>query len=279
MEVHHHIVKRAPHAPEQSVDGRRKSDVAILDARLWQTPETRQPASEPRPEATGVEVSLLPQTRRLLRKFPVPGLEQPFLRHLEQRIARNPRDLVSHVRRIYLAHALEDTESIVGALADLFLVLSHHGLPLRRRLIRLVRTQLTPNQLEFFRTHLEHGLDASAPIADMPRSRLSKQLQGTTRIVSRLDDGTDDPAGAVLLARDSRARGRYDLAQAVLEGALETDPGNSEVSEELLDLYSDRDLRSSFRRTYTALLGRQLACRDRWDEFAGSIQLRDGEDG
>jgi len=51
---------------------------------------------------------------------------------------RNPRDLLSHVRRLYLANALEEAEAITGALTDIFLVLGRRGRPLRRRLLNLV---------------------------------------------------------------------------------------------------------------------------------------------
>ena len=279
MEIHNRIVTRTLRAPERRPDELRESDVKILDAWLWPTSATDQLAGEPRREAVSVEVSLLPPTRRLLRDFPVPGLERPYLQHLEQRIARNPRDLVSHVRRVYLANALGDVVSITGALTDLFLVLGERGLALRRRLLRLVENQLTPGQMAFFESRLEGGLVANEVIPDMPESRLSKQLLGTTQIVKRADPDTADSDCAVKLARDSIAKGRYDLAQAVLEGALDNDPGNGDVCDELLALYSGRRLRESFSKTYTALLGRRLAMRDRWDELARKFQVRVGGDG
>ena len=215
---------------------------------------------------------MLPPTRRLLREFPVPGLERPYLRHLEQRIARNTRDLLSHVRRVYLASALGNEATITGALTDLFLVLGRDGRQLRRRLLELVGEQLDANHLAFFEARLNRGLAENEATAAMPESRLSKRLQGTTSIVSRTDD-TNDPDDPVRLARDSMSRGHHDIAQAVLEGALESDPGNRSVSVALLDLYDRRELRSDFRKTYTALLGRRLACRDRWDETAHRFRV------
>ena len=254
------------------------TEIEILNASLWPASSVREGRVEQQKEPVAIEVSMLPQTRRLLRDFPVPGLERPYLMHLEQRIARNPRDLLSHVRRLYLADALGDPDAVAGALADLFLVLGRHGKPLRRRVLKLVGTRLTADQVDFFESRLEQGLDASEAIPEIPQSRLSKRVEGTTRIVFRSDrdaTGTEDP---VHLARDSIANGLYDVAQAVLEGALESDPGNREVCEELLDLYRDRDLRSSFFKTYTALLGRQLACRDRWDALARKYRSRASSD-
>jgi len=268
LDIQKHIVRRVTPAPERRTGDLRARDVEILDAWLW-------PADTPVEEhAAAIEVSLLPPTRRLLRDFPVPGLERSYLRHLEQRIARNPRDLLSHVRRVYLADALCDADAITGALADLFLVLGRQGRPLRRRMLNLAGAQLTTEQFGFFVAHLEHGLDENEAIPDISQSRLSKRVIGTTRIVFRSDSDaleTDDP---VKLARDSIANGNFDIAQAVLEGALESDPGNKAVSEELLQLYNDRNLRRSFSNTYTALLGRQLACRHRWNKLAQRFRLR-----
>ena len=60
---------------------------------------------------------------------------------------------------------------------------------------------------------------------------------------------------------------------------LEASGADSKVCAELLDLYRDKGLRDSFFRTYTALLGRRLACRDRWDLLAREFRMRDGTNG
>ncbi len=272
MSIQRHIVTRVPKTPERESTHLPREDVEIIDARFWPTTELEEHAAEQHKEAASIEVSMLPPTRRLLRDFPVPGLERPYLRHLEQRIVRNPRDLLSHVRRVYLAAALDDDAKLAGALTDLFLVLGRDGRELRQRLLRLVGGQLDLQHLRFFEDHLDCGLDESEATFDTPESRLSKRLLGTTSIVSRADDanGFDDP---VRLALESISRGHDDLAQAVLEGALESDPGNRPVSEALLTLYEGRGMREDFKKTYTALLGRRLACRDRWDDLAQRFRV------
>ena len=261
MNVHKDIVTRVPAAPTRHTDELRNTDVEILDAWLWPATTLPEVPAASRADSVTVEVSLLPQSRRLLREFPMPGLERPYLRHLEQRIARNPRGLLSHVRRVFVA-------AVAGALADLFIVLGRHGQPLRRRALRMVAAYLTVEQRRFFDSHLEPGLDDDAQMPDISQSRLSKRVTGTTRIVSRSSEAVADDDDPVRLARESIAKGHFDVAQAMLEGALESDPGNVAVSEELLDFYDDRQLRDGFRRMYTALLGRQFARRDRWDRRA-----------
>ncbi len=273
MEVQKHIVKKVPTTADKRSKELSDADVDMLDAWLW--PPDNEASMAVSRDALAIEPSLLPESRRLLRDFPFPGLERPYLSHLEQRIARNPRDLLSHVRRLYLANALEDADAIAGALTDLFLVLGVEGQRLRQRMLRLVETHLGEEQLAFFRSHIDRGLDGSEAIPSTPHSRLSKRLLGTTRIVTRAEADSSSVENPVQLARDSIANGHHDVAQAVLEGALESDPGNRQVSEALLALYSNLNLRDGFMRTYTAMLGRHLASRELWDRLAGSYRQSD----
>ena len=272
MDRQDHIVTRVPVAPVRRQAGEGRQDAEVVGAWLWPTTGTPDDQAGEADEPTAIEVSLLPQTRRLLRGFPAAGLERPYVRHLEQRILRHPRDLLSHVRRLFHARSLRDSDAIAGALADLFLVLGKHGRQLRSRLLEYVEQELPPSQRRFFESHLEVGLDATEPMPDIAQSRLSKSVRGTTRIVVRANDsrGVDDRP--VQLAKESITRGQYDVARAVLEGALESDPGDKEVCAELLNLYRHRNLRSGFFKTYTAMLGRQLAFPERWARLATDFE-------
>ncbi len=268
MESHDHIVTRIPVLRDRADGKPLGEDVEVVNAWLWPSAEL----SDEQAVEQEIEVSLLPKSKKLLRDFPAPGLQQPYLRHLEQRVLRNPRDLLSHVRRLFTASALGDVAATEGALADLFIVLGSRGKPLRTRLFKLVADELSSEHRAFFFSHLEGGLDANEAMPNLPQSRLSRRIAGTTQIVVRLGD--KDPADrAVDLARESMESGRYDMAQAVLEGALETDPGDREVCEELLGLYRQRNLGRSFLRTYTALLGRQLAVPEQWARLAADFKV------
>lgn len=272
METHDHIVARIPVARNRGAEESRVGEVEVINAWLWPSADGQEARALEQPAV--VEVSLLPETRKLLRDFPAPGLERPYLRHLEQRIHRNPRDLLSHVRRFYIASELRDPEAIEGALADLFIVLGRRGQALRTRLLELVADQLNPELRSFFEASLEKGLHANRAMPDMPQSRLSKRVIGTTQVVTR--SGNDNLASEepVALARESLASGRYEVARAVLEGALESDPGDKEVSTELLELYRRNNLQESFFSTYTILLGRKLAYPERWAELADDFRSR-----
>lgn len=277
MESHDHIVTRIPVERNRGEREASARDVEVVNAWLW--PSAAESGQQPVEQA--IEVSLLPKTRKLLRDFPAPGLEQPYLRHLEQRLSRNPRDLLSHVRRLLVANQVRDVAGSEGALADLFIVLGSRGKPLRTRLLKLIADTLTTEHRAFFEAHLESGLDANEAMPDLPQSRLSRRIAGTTEIVVRLGE-EDLTERSVDLARESLQSGRYDMAQAVLEGALDADPGDREVCEELLALYRERGLHKSFFRTYTALLGRQLAVPEQWARLAADFKngaVRAGQHG
>ena len=84
------------------------------------------PAQDPY-GALDVEPSLLPPSPRLLRRFAVPGLARGYLRHLEERIERNPRDLHAHVERVLLRIGCRDGADVHAALVDLFKRPLRHG--------------------------------------------------------------------------------------------------------------------------------------------------------
>lgn len=222
-------------------------------------------------EARSIEASLLPPSSKLLRDFPVDGLERQYLRHLEQRIHRNPRDLLSHVRRLLLNSVLDDGEGVYGALVDLFIVLGYRGRPLRNRLLGVSGYKLTSEQRRFLEAHLEDGLEASDVHLGTSRSCLSQQVSGKTSLVVRSGDSGEPGRDLLDVAMDALARGEDDAAQELLEGALEADPGSEPVCIELLALYKRRNSRDDFMRTYTAMLGRELARPDLWQAMAARI--------
>lgn len=222
--------------------------------------------------AVSIEPSLLPASRRLLRDFPLASLQGKYVHFLEQRVQRNPRDLQAHVERVLQYHDLDDNEGAYAAIVDLFLILGASGQPLRRRLLTLIADQLSGDRYEYLAMHLETGLHSNEAPGGIRRSKLSKQVTGTTRIVVRRQPGVDDPGDPLSLARESIEHGRHALAQSLLEGALNDDPGQPDVCRELLALYKRHGLRADFFRTYTSALGRRLACPELWEQTAAYFE-------
>jgi hypothetical protein len=229
--------------------------------------------------ALEVEPSLLPPSRRLLRRFAVPGLDSGYLRHLEERIQRDPRDLHAHVERVLLRESRREGAELFAALVDLFIALGPGGRALRSRLLRRAAPHLATEQRGFLETHLDSPLQADAPGAAVPGACLSRPVAGTTLIVRRRHATGTERIDAAALAREAMASGDESAAQALLEEALEIDPGLPEASLELLALYQRGNQRADFERTRAALLGRRLARPDLWERtaayFAGQHDSRD----
>ena len=131
---------------------------------------------------------------------------------------------------------------------------------------------MTLEQRRFFRERLDSGIHAADARAAVPRSRLSGRFGDIGKIVVRR--GCDDDAGvdSVARARELVADGRDDLAQPLLERALEADPGDEAVCRELLGVFRRGNQRSDMLRTYTALIGRQLAVPQLWQELAADFR-------
>ncbi len=266
MDKQQPIVRRE-YAPPPRATTALDMDIRIISATLW--PSSAEPTTATVAAADAVEASLLPPTTHLVRTFPVTGLDRDYVRHLERRILRRPRDLTSHVRRILTLNELDDADGIAGALADLYIVLGRAGPALRARLLSAVEPRIESAHAQFFRDHLERGLGATDPMPSFTRSRLSKQVAGTTQIVVISEDADKT---AVELAKDAAQQDRAGEAQQLLEGLLETDPGDEEVCETLLDLYEREHCDQDFFRTYTRSLGRPLGRLDRWVKLAATFR-------
>lgn len=73
---------------------------------------------------------------------------QRLLESLKHRLGRHPRDLVNHVRCIFLARALADADATFEACKALFLVLGGKGQGLRAHVLRECATVLGETRLQ-----------------------------------------------------------------------------------------------------------------------------------
>ena len=218
------------------------------------------------------EPCLLPPSRRLLRKFSIPGRERRYIAFLEERIQRDPRNLRAHVERIRQRAAIGDCGGLTAALIDLNVALGARGGDLRRQLLQKYAALLPERERALLTARLGSGVDATDPEAAIAGALLSRQVEGTTRIVSR---GGATTAGAAELAREAVASGEEAGACQLIEEALEFDPGRSDLVAELLALYRRTGRRADFERARTRLLGRRLALPEQWEETAAWFRAQD----
>ena len=217
-------------------------------------------------DALPIEPSLFPEPRGLVPRNPGARSQLLYLRHLERRIQRNPRDLHAHVRRTLMYRTLGDRDAGFGALIDLFLILGPRGLQLRENLLLLWEGKLPKAQYRFLRARLISGLQASEPLPGGVSSVLTKGITGVTTIVEVSEDASSTSEDPVRRAQERMAKGDRAAAQAILEGAFRDDPGREDVCRELIGLYRRENLRESFFTTYVEGLSRRLAEPQLWED-------------
>jgi hypothetical protein len=212
-----------------------------------------------------VEPCLLPQQSQLLPFFPVVGWSSILSRHLSKRVRRNPRDLRAHVQRILLYISENDADSIYAALIDFFLILGNRGLNIRKNLLNKALPILDQEKIKFLLTHIDSGLDTSVPLPPNTFSSLSRGHSGTTYIV-KCKNSKPDQTGTCPLEQATALIHQKDwlTAMVILEQALHHDPGDQDVTRELLSLYKRKHAQQAFYRTYAGLFGRCLALPQLW---------------
>jgi hypothetical protein len=212
-----------------------------------------------------VEPSLHPQPSQLLPSFPTRKWSSTFSQHLAKRVRRNPRDLRAHVQRTLYHLSKHDSDAIYAALIDLFLILGKRGSHIRKNLFRQAIPYLSEEHYQFLSTRLKSGLDRNEPLPPNTFSSLSRGHSGTTQLVIRKStDSNHSGASPLDHAMEQFNQNDWLTAMVILENALHHDPGDTDVTCELLSLYKEKHAREAFYRTYTALFGRRLAMPQLW---------------
>lgn len=120
-------------------------------------------------------------------RLPVEWQNQETVRCLESRVARNPGDLVSHMRRIWLLRDMGQAAAAATAAIDLFIAVQDKGLELRRRVVRTLAAELREcNCYETLQKALEAGLSRHDPRADRAQSLLCRPVVGSFDFIRRL---------------------------------------------------------------------------------------------
>ncbi|MEJ2610727.1 MAG: hypothetical protein P8179_11730 [Candidatus Thiodiazotropha sp.] len=161
--------------------------------------------------------------------------------HLAHLSAREPNNLLNHVRRVYLHLARNQADELYGAMLDLHLVLGDNGNRLRARLLRQSRTLLSEPHYNLFLTHYKHGLQRNQSLPASRYSVLGNFFDGKMSFLKQYTSDKQpinesiDPCEQ---AREEIIHGDVDAAQSILEKALIRSPDRKDLHLELLELYS-----------------------------------------
>ncbi|MGV6818589.1 MAG: hypothetical protein ACWA44_15145 [Thiotrichales bacterium] len=206
------------------------------------------------------------ESHRLHQYFSSNESKAEHLHFLDGKIVRNPKDILSHTKRITAFVDEGNREGCFDALVDLNIALGSQGYELRKSLLSQALSILSDTQRAFIYHHLKTGLTPSDHIAGLRDSLLSNQIQGSTEFVRRLSAENIADQSPLEQAISARANSDYLIAQNLLENLVLADPKNAEATIELLSLYQEQSMQLAFQQTYAQLIGRQFALPELWDK-------------
>lgn len=183
-------------------------------------------------------VFLQPSDNRLSPPVGVdPDQWATYLAHIS---AREPANLLNHVRRINLHLALKQSDPLYGAMLDLYLALGDKGGRLRHHLLQKARGLLSQERRDLFLTHSQQGLKSHQTLPASQYSVLGNFFSGEMSLVTEqsLDQqSADREIDPLELARQELDFGDISVAQQILEEALLQSPKRLGLHYGLLEIY------------------------------------------
>lgn len=200
--------------------------------------------------------------------------DKQTVEHLYQQIVykvlTNPKQLISHLQRIYFTYSQGMTEPLYAALVDLFSVLDGRGEELSSRMVSSTHSLLTEHQSEVLASYLEHK--KISLLAGNKFSVLTKGVVGSGVLLTEKNDVAivHDP---LAIARDYVEYSQLDAAIETLEAGVLGDPERQELQLDLLELYKVTKNIQAFTKMHFLLTEKELDLSAGWQEltdyFAG----------
>jgi hypothetical protein len=186
--------------------------------------------------------------------------------YLSRQVARTPGDLRSHVQRINLSLAKGEGDDTYGAVLDLFIVLGHKGLPLRRRMLHSAKRLLTKEQHQALHRHLENGVRATDAMPCAGSSMLGKGITGTDQLVVNEAAAAAGQRDPLIESREYLEYGQLDEARDLLELAVLQEPWRSDLQTELLEIYRYTRDQQSFINMRERLEAMDVSISEAWQK-------------
>jgi len=194
--------------------------------------------------------------------------------HLYQQIvykvSTNPKQLISHVQRIYFTYREGLPEPLYAALVDLFSVLNGRGDELSKRMVSFAHTLLTEDQVKVLARYLADK--NISLLAGNKFSVLTIGLVGSGVLLTEKNKEVieHDP---LAIARDYVEYSQLDAAIETLETGMLEDPERQALQLDLLELYKVTKNSQAFTKMHDLLIEKDLGLSSDWqkltDYFAG----------
>jgi len=187
------------------------------------------------------------------------------LKFLVCSILRKPKALLVHLQRITLCYEQQNEEHLYAALADLFVVLQDAGQSIKRRMLLGSRKHLAPPLMQ----QLQSYLDGKHVIQGNLHTVLTSGIESNNEMVlSQISEEADSEHDPLQIARDYIEYSQLDQAKEVLENAILVSPENTELHEDLLELYKSTRNVDAFNSMLHALSEVKHPMQAQWDELS-----------
>jgi hypothetical protein len=198
--------------------------------------------------------------------------------HLAHISAREPGNLLNHVRRIYLHLAHKQSAPLYGAMLDLYLALGDKGGRLRQHLLHKAQELLSQKEYDLFLSHHHQGLQSHQPLPASQYSVLGNFFSGEMRLIEE-QKAESEPLNREFdpleLAKEELNYGDITVAQQILEEALLKSPQRLGLHYGLLEIFKHTrsldDLLAMKERLGDGVAIAQSA----WNQMQRTLESRD----
>lgn len=164
------------------------------------------------------------------------------LEKLVFRVARKPKNLLSHLQRIYYCFNKGLQEQLFAAIVDFLVVLDRRGQAISWRVLSGAKSHLTDGQFLLIKDYLKNAQAEPMLLQGNEYSIFTRGMIGTNAMVSYVVGETLSEHDPLDIARDHIEYSQLEEAKRVLENAILKQPTRIELQHELLALYqSTRD--------------------------------------
>lgn len=198
------------------------------------------------------------------------------LDYLTHHVSRLPVDLRNHCRRILLQYERGDPDSLYSSLLDLFLILEDRGYALRKRMLEGAKGRLRVEQYASLLRSLTCDSELVRPLSSASSSVLSKGIVGVRQVVETTEDinhkeSSEQSHNPLAEARACLEYSQIDEAQRILENAIQQQPDDIELHEELLGIYQSTRDKESFLNVFEKLDPVRNPAPDAWEKVANFL--------
>lgn len=185
--------------------------------------------------------------------------EEQALNALVFKVRRTPKDLSSHLRRIYFCHQKQLSAQLYAALLDFIIILQGKGQAICQRMIVGSRARLDGEQLE----KLRKAVDDEDSRRGNSFSLFTSGLVGKCELFQYNQRGQEE-IDVLTLANDFIEYSQLEQAMDVLETGITVSPNRRDLQEALLELYKSTRNRTRFEAFYNTLVETGIPLVDEW---------------